>query len=97
MFTPEMISGVVGIALFAIVQLSKYTKLVPEAVIIGGSIIVGILYTLFSKYLPMELQQNVVAFVSTAFKTSWMIYTVIYKGYKAVYGNVRVNDISAII
>jgi len=94
MLTPEMISAIVGIVLFLIIQLSKYTKLAPEVVIITSAIVTGILYTLYSYLLPIELQQHVIAFVSTAFATSWTLYVIIYKGYKAIYGNVKVNDVT---
>lgn len=79
-----MIAAVVGLVLFLLLQVSKKTKVPTQVYIVGFAIVGGIGYTLFKQFLPVEMQESVVSFVSTAFASSWFLYEILYKPGKAI-------------
>lgn len=76
---PTESAAIAGVAMVIVGQIVKKTGLAGQYVAAGLAVIVGISYTAFTTFVPVEVQQNVVAFAGTAFATSWTLYELMYK------------------
>ena len=81
----ELVVSVVGGGIIAvIVQLLKgrLKKYNPRWVVTLFSLLAGVIYYSFSKYVPEALQQNIVNFVYGTLSSAVFIYAFIWKGIK---------------
>lgn len=82
--TPELLAAAVGLVLFLIIQLAKRSGIPAQFIIIGACALAGILYNVFSTFVPLVLQQNIISFLSISFTTSWTLYELVWNGYKKI-------------
>jgi uncharacterized membrane protein YebE (DUF533 family) len=69
-----LVAALAGLLINAAAGLSKWLKVETKHVVLGTAVAIGLGYTAFTMYLPVELQDNVVAFVMTALSTSWIVW-----------------------
>ena len=80
---PVLASAITGAVMYIVACLVKKTGLPSKYIVAGLTVLVGVGYTAFTKWVPVEVQENIVAFASTALATSWAIYEMIHKPAKA--------------
>lgn len=76
---PTEAAAIAGVLMLVVAQLVKKTGLEGKYVAAGLCVLIGLAYTAFVTYVPVAVQQNVIAFASTAFTTSWALYEMLWK------------------
>lgn len=69
-----LIAALAGLLINGIAILAKWLKLPAKHIVLAAALLIGAGYTAFTMYVPVELQDNVVAFVTTAMSTSWVVW-----------------------
>lgn len=76
---PTEMAAVVGVAMLLIGQLVKKTGMEGKYVATILCVLIGLGYTAFTTFVPVEAQSSIVSFASTSFTTSWALYELAWK------------------
>lgn len=68
-----------GLVLTAVTQFAKNQGIEAKYIVVVLAAVLGAGYTAFVTYLPVELQDSIRAFITTAMSTAWLVYEFILK------------------
>lgn len=75
----ELISTLVAGLQLLINNIAKKTGIPTSYIVIATTLLVGVGYTIFKTYLPVGMQEEVLAFTTRTFATQWLIYEALLK------------------
>lgn len=88
-FSTALFAAILGLGMSVLTEMAKIFNLPPKAFLLGFSVGIAMVVTMFDTFVPAAIRENVIMFVQAALGTAVIIYDFLVKPLKEHMDNVR--------